>query len=157
MCVRVSLCVYVSLQPLLPNQPVCVTTWISNVQGRKIWLEAGVSDKPLLIPNATTTTTTYATNNDTTDITHTNNDNNGMNGDAVGAKATESATEATKGGEEDMARPVAEEGTVFFATSQALFIVPRANGASSARLAEASKGRADTLDAAVPAKRAKAE
>jgi hypothetical protein len=126
------------LQPLLPNQPVCITTWISNIQGRKIWVEAVVSDKPLLLRHHTDAKNTTT----------------GSNGQGVGSASNGTPTAA---GEDRFSRPVGEDGTTYFATSQALFIVPRADGASSARLAEASKGRADTLDAAVPVKRAKVE
>lgn len=85
-------------QPLTPNRPVCVTSWISTREGRKIWVHAAVSDRPLLRPAP---------------------------GEA----------------------PAAVEGDRVYATSKALFLVPRPEGSSTAVLQQAGKGRTDNLDA----------
>lgn len=89
-------------QPLTPDQPVVITAYISEVQGRKIWVEVQVTDLPGCMTSSTSP-----------------------------ASSTGSLRE---GG--DVTAPVQK----LYATGKALFIIPRADSDSTAKLEQAGKG-----------------
>lgn len=133
-------------KPLLPSAPVVVTAWVSEQQGRKIWVEAVVSDTPYTRPADQQGTAAPAPTTPTNTV-------------SVAPAASAAASQATAGSSQAAAVATAaaageavagaaaprqqqqQQAATVYASAKALFIIPRPGGASAAALQQAAGGQ----------------